>query len=123
MDYSPAGIDNNLCTTDLRHREASKKTAMQNTNVKQMKASMDFRDGEISGIGKYDLGVSADATLIEQVKFFLSAYVKEYLLSGNASIEIRNGRLCVEHNIRPIKFALLLNRKLQKRYRVFNENQ
>jgi hypothetical protein len=97
--------------------------AMQKTNVNQMKASMDFRDGIISGIGKYDPGVSEDATMIQQVKFFLSAYIREHLLSGNASIEIRAGRLCVDHDIRPAKFAVLLDRKLQKRYRVFNENQ
>jgi hypothetical protein len=50
--------------------------AMQKTNVKQTKSFMDFRDGVISGIGKYDLGVSEDAAMIEQVKFFLSAYVR-----------------------------------------------
>lgn len=111
----------NLCISRALVTDELQKTAMQKTNVKHMKTSMDFRYGEISGIGKYDLGVSADATMIGQVKFFLSAFIAEHLLSGKASIEIRNGRLCVDHDIRPTKFAVLLDRKLQKRYRVFRQ--
>jgi hypothetical protein len=88
-----------------------------------MKASMDFRDGEISWTGKYELGVSADATLIEQVKFFLSAYIARHLLSGSASIEIRDERLCVAHDVRPRKFAGPLGRELWKRYRAVPKDQ
>jgi hypothetical protein len=87
-----------------------------------IRTSLTFHAGEIFETEKYDQHISDKATIIERVKFFLTAFIFQNKLSGKVSIEIKNQKLYVDLSVKPKKFEKELYRKLLARYQVAQRN-
>jgi hypothetical protein len=87
--------------------------------MKTMRTFLEFENGKILSTGKYELGVSVDATTIESLKFFLNYWLSTNQFSGTFYIGSSGEKICLKYgDAKPKKYIKLLIAELRGRFSI-----
>jgi hypothetical protein len=84
--------------------------------MKIIKTYLAFENGIILETEKYEQEVSAYATALESIKFFLRYFIAANKLSGKIHMESRESGLYIRCDVKPNKYGKLLIAELNGRF-------